>query len=229
MKADYKVAKVLGSGCFANVHEVVPSGAEGTRKSKAIKIGYSEKLKSEMDIYPYLKDIPFYSRYVKGFVPNGTLREVLSGILFRKMEVSLSRACGTLPFPKALLISEQLARQLNEIHERGIAHGDVRLDNIMHHKKYGYQFIDFGNAHIKEKESEASFKYDLNQDIASLFQVIRCILANDLTNPTLFSYFKKHPGLKEQVEELIKPCPLAVFITKVEAFKAGHPVLFTEQ
>jgi serine/threonine protein kinase len=218
----YTIGPLLDSGYFACVHEVVPPPSEEPRKSKAIKIGHSEKLKEELEIYPYLRDIPFYSRYVKGFAPSG----IFSGIILRKMETTLSKTCETLPFPKAILISEQLAKKLKEIHEKGIAHGDVRLPNIMYVKKYGYQFIDFGNAHNKGKTSETSFNFDVNQDIGNLFSVMRRILVNDLTNPTLFAFFNKHPDLKEKADELVKPCQLDALITRIAAFKAEHPSLF---
>jgi serine/threonine protein kinase len=68
------------------------------------------------------------------FLPNGTLFKVIEK--------------GPLPLPVTKTIFRQLATTLDYIHQKGIAHGDIKPENILISEDYKIKICDFGFARV---------------------------------------------------------------------------------
>jgi serine/threonine protein kinase len=150
--------KVIGSGSYASVRIAVE---KKTGKKVAVKIYEKIKLldpeklnnvKNEIEI---LKEIHHENvvGLLRGFETFRQIHLVMEYVSGCSLEEFLrGRAGSKVSEPEAKIIIKQLARALQYLHGKGIAHRDIKLENVLLEDNSVIKLIDFGFAVKKEEQ-----------------------------------------------------------------------------
>ncbi len=147
----YKIEKLLGSGASGAVYkacdlsianlpvalkvfprQVAQDELSISRINREIEVAYSIKHQNVIRLFECVRDEYFFGfsmEYVEG--------ESLHSILARE---------GPLPFKKIAHYAYQIAAGLSAIHEKGVVHRDIKLENIVITKEGLAKIADFGVA-----------------------------------------------------------------------------------
>ena len=162
----FKILKLLGKGASGSVVLTVD---RKTQKKYAVKLSNfknsKEKLRTtwlqkEYKIVKGLETIPNVVKYYGWFywvdiendanriLKTGIVMEALKGPDLIKVLKCMVKVGYSFSKKEAYLFMKKLSEILNEIHKKGVYHGDIKLANIVFSDK-GIKFIDFGHSEFK--------------------------------------------------------------------------------
>jgi len=144
----FKRGQKVGSGGFATVYKAIDT--RDNNRVVALKIFNHKRRESffnEKVLLDRLKNVPhviqLYSAWAINSSSDSNAQYVIVMQLFEG-EAANRLKLASYERHHILRIAEQGAQALKLIHQRGIIHGDVKLDNILYSKKTGAVIIDFG-------------------------------------------------------------------------------------
>ena len=152
--SEYKLKKTLGSGGFGITYLGTKNDKDYVIKQIQITKDNTKSLLNEVEILKRIKKNKCVSQllcYHDSFinVDKGTLNIVTksfkNAITLREYIDNLIINEVFLPYEDIIKIFSNLLNGLQHLHKIGIAHGDVKPENILIEQKYlNIQYIDFG-------------------------------------------------------------------------------------
>jgi tetratricopeptide (TPR) repeat protein/predicted Ser/Thr protein kinase len=159
----YQVVKLLGQGGMGAVYQARQLSMD---RMVALKLIHPKAGHSDETVKRFQREMQAGSR-----IEHPNVIEVFDygedqGRLFLAMEfldgkpLSKVLEAGPLPVPRILHIAGQIVRALGAAHQRGIAHRDLKPDNVMLLERYGesdfVKVLDFGIARFLEDGGDVS-------------------------------------------------------------------------
>lgn len=154
--------KVIGAGTFACVRMAVE---KKTGRKVAVKIYEKiklldpEKLNNVRNEIEILKGIEHENiiRLLRGFETFRQIHLVMEFVSGCSLDDFLTRRGGSrITEPEARILMKQLVSALEYLHNKGIAHRDIKLENILLVDNSVVKLIDFGFAVKRENDKEQS-------------------------------------------------------------------------
>ena len=161
---DFNILKLLGRGKFGEVFKVQKKDGSGSIYAlKKIKKSYNKSEKRESKL-PLDLNHPNIIKYYESFEEDGYLyilseffeSKNLSELMKEKKEKDLKKKGKIEHFPEKFVIniSKQFFQGLKYLHNRKIAHRDIKPDNILINSKNEIKIADFGLAAYLEDENK---------------------------------------------------------------------------
>jgi tRNA A-37 threonylcarbamoyl transferase component Bud32 len=149
---DYEVGRQLGQGAYAQVKEAVQ---KSMKRRVALKIYDKYRLLDPQRKNSVMREISLLKKLehvnvVKLFETISTSRQtilVLELVKGKSLHAYLKAREGRkLPEPEARSIFRQVVAGICYCHQKGIAHRDIKLDNLLLDEQHNIKIIDFGFA-----------------------------------------------------------------------------------
>lgn len=149
----YEIGEKIGSGAFSNVHKAIRKKAGEPALDLAVKLIRFDKvepdwkgkgLKSELKITKKLN----HPNIVKVHEVIKTKRRafIFMDLARGSLEDQLKKSPNGFPEKTARLWFGQLAKAINYMHDKGVAHRDLKTENVLLDAQLNVKLADFGFA-----------------------------------------------------------------------------------
>ncbi|KAL4427508.1 hypothetical protein ABPG74_015211 [Tetrahymena malaccensis] len=155
---NYEIKRVIGSGSFGYVFEAYDNNNQRTVALKRIqKVG--KKLSREYEILLDIKDCDYVVKMIDLYYSKTDDNKLIQNIVFEYMENNLEDHISKFNKSKKVIAEQtvkeyayQILKGLQYIHSKGIAHRDLKPDNILLNDDGKVKICDFGGSkYIDEK------------------------------------------------------------------------------
>ncbi|CAL5995727.1 Kinase [Hexamita inflata] len=138
----------IGTGSFADVHKVQNIHSGNHFAMKIIKDNGRET--NEQNILKLLQDVPNVPKLIDAFTLEGQqviVQELIDGLtLYQFVQNIQVQNAPVVPEQGLKIIMRQLLQTVKQCHLKGIAHQDIKMNNIIINRNRAV-LIDFGEAH----------------------------------------------------------------------------------
>jgi tRNA A-37 threonylcarbamoyl transferase component Bud32 len=220
-KTEYEYGEILETGTTSAALELKPK--DPRHKTKVVKVFFQTTIPRQLSIYQqekkacaFLKNnCPSFKHYIKS-------TDLPNAVILRYLSVTLSQLNSKLSFWEKILMLDQLAIQIREMHSAGVVHGDIHRRNIMYdHFKNRYYFIDFGFARLKE-DDPSSFEFLKSNDNTFFYSVVKKCLQSHFDE----EIFNQNTEMLQAVKEIYENQGSADVKSKIESFISKYGYLF---
>ena len=160
---DIHLQRMIGEGSFAEVYlarQVSLSrfvAVKAVRKKWLCDDRVRATFEREVELLSRAEDPNVVRTYGFGNLPNGGCFLVLQWIDGQSLSIAIE---SSTPVDRARW-NEQLSESIKNLHAQGIAHGDLKLDNILINRAGDVRIVDFGLGCLAKADASDVFARDL--------------------------------------------------------------------
>ncbi len=158
----YDKEKLLGKGSYGEVCKGTMHLTDGTAQEVAVKtVSYEDDFEKEMENFKILRSLPFSPYLVQSYESND-VREKNSNVLTENAIVMeyvpygslynfINNEKGSLTPAESYQVVSGIANGIDFLHDYGLIHRDIKIDNVLLSAKKEPKIADFGNMEQEEK------------------------------------------------------------------------------
>ena len=160
---DFHLQRMIGEGSFSKVYLAKQISLNRFVAVKAIRKKWLDDdrvratFEREVELLSRVDDTNIVRTYGSGHLPNGGCFLVLQWIDGQALSTAIE---SSLPADRVRW-NQQLCKSIKNLHSRRIAHGDLKLDNILINRAGDVRIVDFGLGCSSNADQTDAFARDL--------------------------------------------------------------------